>query len=145
MSELKIDYRNIDPIQLETYRAIVKVAKDKEIPFIIVGASARDLDLRRKDAQDIVYLLKHFESIPHVQDSIYGTFVDTLEHYDWDIRLAGAHVLGLQLREMARPNTLSFLQELLDQSADSISEDAKAQEHERETLNALKYGLQLWP
>lgn len=43
MPELRIDYRDIDPIQLETYRAIVKVAKDKEIPFIIVGASARDL------------------------------------------------------------------------------------------------------
>lgn len=43
MPELKIDYRDIDPAQLGTYQAIAKVAKDKEIPFIIVGASARDL------------------------------------------------------------------------------------------------------
>lgn len=271
MPELKIDYRDIDPAQLRTYQAIAEVAKDKAVPFIIVGASARDLvmhhgygmpikratrdidfaiqvpdwdafeqiyaglidkgyqatrhkhrlldqrnlpldiipfgpietkngtiewppdgttrmevlgfqealdhadriivdhspplhlavaspvgllllklvswserdpDLRRKDARDIVYLLKHFESIPDVQDSLYGTCVDALEHYEWDTRLAGAYVAGLQLKEIAHPNTLAFVQALINESADKIANDARAQEHERGVLNALVSGLQ---
>jgi hypothetical protein len=44
---------------------------------------------------------------------------------------------------MARPNTLSFLQELIDNSVDQIAEDARAQEKEGRVLNALKSGLQL--
>lgn len=43
MTEFRIDYTDLDPIQLETFQAISKVATDKEIPFIIIGASARDL------------------------------------------------------------------------------------------------------
>lgn len=273
MTELKIDYRELDSIQLETYRAIVKVTTDKEIPFIIVGASARDLvmhhgyrmpikratrdidfaiqvpdwdcferihsglidegyeaterkhrlldqrnvpldiipfgpieakdgtiewppdgttqmgvlgfqealdnadkmivdqtpslhlpvvnpvglillklvswserdqDIRRKDAQDIVYLLTHFESIPDIRDSLYEMYVDTLEHYDWDTRLAGADVSGLHLKEMVYPNTLLFLQTLLEESAERIANDAGAREHghELQVLNALESGLQ---
>jgi predicted nucleotidyltransferase len=43
MTRLKIESKNIDPIQLETYGAIKRVAVDQDVAFIIVGASARDL------------------------------------------------------------------------------------------------------
>ena len=43
MPRLKIDSKNIDPTQLKTYGAIKCVAVDQDVPFIIVGASARDL------------------------------------------------------------------------------------------------------
>lgn len=43
MPRLKIESRNIDPIHLDTYGAIKRVAVDQDVPFIIVGASARDL------------------------------------------------------------------------------------------------------
>lgn len=43
MTRLKIESKNIDPIQLETYGAIKRVAVDQGVRFIIVGASARDL------------------------------------------------------------------------------------------------------
>lgn len=43
MAELRIDYKSIDPIQLKTYEAIARVASEQQVPFIIVGASARDL------------------------------------------------------------------------------------------------------
>ncbi len=43
MARLEIDSRKIDPIQLNTYEAIKRVASDQRVPFIIVGASARDL------------------------------------------------------------------------------------------------------
>ncbi len=43
MTELKLDSRSIDPIQLRTYEAITRVATERQVPFIIVGASARDL------------------------------------------------------------------------------------------------------
>lgn len=40
MTELKLDSRSIDPIQLRTYEAIIRVATEGQVPFIIVGASA---------------------------------------------------------------------------------------------------------
>lgn len=43
MAELKIDSGAIDPIQLRTYETIARVASSNQVPFIIVGASARDL------------------------------------------------------------------------------------------------------
>ena len=43
MSELKLGSGSIDPIQLGTYESVARVANDKDVPFIIVGASARDL------------------------------------------------------------------------------------------------------
>jgi len=43
MTELKLDSRSIDPAQLKAYKAIVRVASEKQVPFIVVGASARDL------------------------------------------------------------------------------------------------------
>lgn len=43
MTELKLDSSLIDPIQLRTYESITRVALAKQIPFIIIGASARDL------------------------------------------------------------------------------------------------------
>ncbi len=41
MTELKLDFNSIDPIQLRTYEAITRVASEKQVPFIIVGASIR--------------------------------------------------------------------------------------------------------
>lgn len=43
MARLEIDSKNIDPIQLRVYEAIQRVALHQKVPFIIVGASARDL------------------------------------------------------------------------------------------------------
>ncbi|ROT96188.1 hypothetical protein EB809_17365 [Marinobacter sp. R17] len=43
MAELKIDSSSIDSIQRRTYEAIARVASERQVPFIIVGASARDL------------------------------------------------------------------------------------------------------
>lgn len=43
MTKLNIDSKAIDSIQLRTYEAITRVALDNQVPFIIVGASARDL------------------------------------------------------------------------------------------------------
>lgn len=43
MTELRLDSRSIDPVQRRAYEAIVRVASRNRVPFIIVGASARDL------------------------------------------------------------------------------------------------------
>jgi predicted nucleotidyltransferase len=43
MARLKVDSKSIDSVQLGTYEAIVRVAMINKVPFIVVGASARDL------------------------------------------------------------------------------------------------------
>lgn len=244
MTELRIGSSSIDPIQLRTYRAIVKVASEKQVPFIIIGASARDLvmhygygapvqratkdiDLavqvadwenfdsiceslvadgytrtaiphrlqdsegvpldiipfgpleqtgsrifwppdgdikmgvmgfqeafrhsiwvrvgsapelklpvvspeglallklvawlerdrssRRKDATDLAYLAANYENIPGIMETLYERHDAILETYDWDTRLCGAHVLGLEVAFIADLSTMMFLKRSLSE------------------------------
>ncbi|MFL1454004.1 nucleotidyl transferase AbiEii/AbiGii toxin family protein [Marinobacter sp. GN3S48] len=244
MTELKLDSGSIDPIQLRTYEAITRVATERQVPFIIVGASARDLvmhhgygasvqratrdiDLaiqvpdwegfdsireslieegytktdiphrlydsqgipldiipfgplkdtdskiawppdgdvkmvvmgfqealenavwvivdrdpalklpvaspqglallkliawferdaqtRKKDAADLAYLATNYENIPGLLEQLYLQHDTVLEAYDWDTRLCGAHVFGLEIAQVASASTLAFLKGILDE------------------------------
>ncbi len=244
MTELKLDSKSIDPVQLKTYEAIIRVASEKQVPFIVIGASARDLvmhhgygapiqratrdiDLavqvsdwaafdsicgslvaegytksdiphrlydsqgvpldiipfgpledvsskiawppdgdvemgvmgfqealqdavwitvdsdpalnlavasprglallkllawferdaqtRKKDAADLVYVATNYENLPGFMEQLYLQHATVLETYDWDTRLSGAHVLGLDVAQVACAPTLTFLKKLLSE------------------------------
>ncbi|MEX2523732.1 MAG: nucleotidyl transferase AbiEii/AbiGii toxin family protein [Gammaproteobacteria bacterium] len=64
----------------------------------------RDRDLKRRDALDLIYLLKNYEVIPVVMEQMYE-FPDMMQDYDGDVSLSGAHVLGRHAREIAGDDT----------------------------------------
>jgi predicted nucleotidyltransferase len=73
----------------------------------IIAWTSRLADIRRKDAIDLLYLLKHYERIPSVIERLYE--IGRLpEKYDWDISLAAAHLLGSDAAEILHPSTIEY-------------------------------------
>ncbi|WP_111493700.1 nucleotidyl transferase AbiEii/AbiGii toxin family protein [Marinobacter bohaiensis] len=68
MAELKIDSSSIDSIQRRTYEVITRVANDKRVPFIIVGASARDLVMHHGYGADIQRATRDIDLAVQVED-----------------------------------------------------------------------------
>lgn len=73
----------------------------------------RAADLRKKDANDIAYLLTTYENIPAVSDQLYGE-TTLMELYGWDITLASAHQLGINVKQITLPQTYSAISEVLN-------------------------------
>ena len=68
----------------------------------LIAWTERNHDMRRKDARDLVYLLAHYEVIPHVKDRLYEPGqTEMMDGYGWDPRLGGAHLLGRDARAIA--------------------------------------------
>jgi predicted nucleotidyltransferase len=73
----------------------------------IIAWASRLTDIRRKDAIDLLYLLKNYERITSVLERVYE--IESLpEKYDWDISLAAAHLLGSDAAEILRPDTKEY-------------------------------------
>lgn len=81
----------------------------------LVAWLERDAQIRRKDAADIAYLASNYENIPGQTDRFYEQHEAVLEAHDWDTRLAGAHVLGMAIANIASESTLAFLKRSLDE------------------------------
>lgn len=79
----------------------------------LIAWTDRAADLRKKDAKDIAYLLTNYENIPAVSDQLYGE-TRLMELYGWDITLASAHQLGLNVKQITLPKTYNVISELLD-------------------------------
>lgn len=69
----------MDPVQRSTYEAVAKVASEKQVPFIIIGASARDLVMhhgygapiqRATRDIDLAVQLPDWESFESIRDSL---------------------------------------------------------------------------
>ena len=80
----------------------------------LVAWSERDAQSRRKDATDLVYLASNYENIPGQMKQFYVQHAEILEAHDWDTKLAGAHVLGVDVANIASESTIQFLKRLLD-------------------------------
>lgn len=80
----------------------------------LVAWSERDAQTRRKDAADIAYLASNYENIPGQMDRFYEQHEAILEAHNWDTRLAGGHLLGTEVANIASESTKAFLQGLLD-------------------------------
>ena len=126
MARLEIDSKNIDPIQLRVYEAIQRVALHQKVPFIIVGASARDLVMHQAYGApiqratmdiDLAVQVPDWAVFERIRDSLmfYEQHEAVLEAHDWDTRLAGAHVLGMAIANIASESTLAFLKRSLDE------------------------------
>lgn len=79
----------------------------------LIAWTDRAADVRKKDAKDIAYLLTTYENIPTVADMLYGE-TTLMELYGWDIRLASAHQLGLNVKQITLQQTYNVISEVLD-------------------------------
>ncbi|HMU67749.1 MAG TPA: hypothetical protein PKE57_11405, partial [Cellvibrionaceae bacterium] len=80
----------------------------------------RAADARKKDAKDIAYLLTTYENIPAVSDQLYRELT-LMELYSWDITLASAHQLGINVKQMALPQTRSVISDVLNKQSAKLS------------------------
>ncbi|MBJ7275733.1 nucleotidyl transferase AbiEii/AbiGii toxin family protein [Marinobacter salarius] len=110
----------------------------------LVAWSERDARTRRKDAADIAYLASNYENIPGQMERLYEQHEAVLELHGWDTRLAGAHVLGTEIADIACDSTTAFLQRLLDDDlVANLVRDSGSSYGDATTdiINALLVGL----
>ena len=79
----------------------------------IISWSEREIELKQKDAEDLVYLLETYEKVGDVVDRIYEE-EGLMEQYDWDITLASAHILGNDSASIAENTTKKQIIEILE-------------------------------
>lgn len=86
----------------------------------LVAWMDRTADIRGKDAKDLVYLLESYEKIPTISKQLYedGTVMD---QYGWDSGLAASHLLGVNARTIALPQTVILISNLLSNQDPKLS------------------------
>ena len=95
----------------------------------LIAWTDRSVDLRRKDAVDLGYLLSTFEQIPDIQDALYeDENAGIMEGYDWDLSLAAAHLLGRHARAIAQSDTRQRIAHLADGEPEPLNLDRLAEE-----------------
>lgn len=95
----------------------------------LIAWTDRTADLRKKDALDILYLLTTYEAIQEVVDALYeGENIYIMESYDWDITLAGAHLLGGHAKAIAQENTRQEIVRLAHGDLDGLTIEQLAEE-----------------
>jgi len=89
----------------------------------IISWSEREHELKKKDAEDLSYLLETYEKINHVNEKIFES-ESLMNQYDWNITLASSHLLGLNSASIAGEFTKLRILEILDNNL-KINEPTK--------------------
>jgi predicted nucleotidyltransferase len=86
----------------------------------LIAWTDRAADVRKKDAKDIAYLLTTYENIPAISDQLYRE-ATLMELYGWDITLASAHQLGINVKQITLPQTYNVISEVLNKQHPKLS------------------------
>ena len=89
----------------------------------IISWNERSTELKRKDADDIRYLLKTYHNIKNIKADIYDEEnVATLERYGWDQELAACFLMGKTSRKLVLDRTYGAILKIEDSNTtDNIS------------------------
>lgn len=79
-------------------------------------------DIRPKDAKGLGCLLSTYENIPCVRNQLFES-ESIMERYDWDIRLAGAHKLGMGSASIAATRTCEEIVKILTERQDRLVQE----------------------
>jgi predicted nucleotidyltransferase len=94
---------------LDEPEVIVSVANPAAMIVLkMIAWTERDPQLRRKDAQDIAYIIKSYSKIPEVYELLHSG--EYMEKCDWDEDLASAMLLGKVIAEMLNDQTREYIQ-----------------------------------
>lgn len=83
----------------------------------IIAWQERALDVRAKDAKDLLYLLGNYSRIPEVFEAIYAD-PSLGERHDWDIDRMSAELLGQRAAGISRSETVPAIIALADRPND---------------------------
>lgn len=72
-------------------------------------------DRKQRDAEDLKFLMNHYHQCEN-QDRIFDEGI--MEQYDYQDFLAGSHLLGRDVSEIAKPQTQNFISEILENETD---------------------------
>ena len=90
----------IDPQTVALFEMVSSVIADLDMPYIVVGATARDIVLHYGHGARVQ------RAIQDVIDALYaGDNTQIMERYAWDITQAAAHLLGQHAKRIAQANT----------------------------------------
>lgn len=70
----------------------------------LISWADRTIDMRKKDAKDLRYLIVTYEKIPAIKDVLYND-ATLMVQYDWELELASAHQLGADVKSIAGEKT----------------------------------------
>ena len=93
----------------------------------IISWTDRAIELRNKDAKDIAYILSTYELIPEVKDTLYAE-EKIIGTYDWDVKQAGACLLGRRARDIAKENTIKMIEALRQETLPGLHLDLLTEE-----------------
>ena len=93
----------------------------------IISWTDRAIELRNKDAKDIAYILSTYELIPEVKERLYAS-EEILKTYSWDVKQAGACLLGRRARDIAKANTVKIIKALIQEALPGLHLDLLTEE-----------------
>ena len=68
---------------------------------------------RKTDAEDLLFIMKNYE-VAGNEERLYSQALSLLEEEDFDTRLAGIRLLGMDIAKISDPQTLKAVKEILD-------------------------------
>lgn len=99
------------------------------IALKLVAWTERDRGIRKKDIQDIEYIIKNYAKVPIIEDALYED--GYMAKYEHDQELATAAYLGKELGVLILPNTREYLRTHI------INNQKKFEEMQREMENPI--------
>jgi len=96
-------------------KTIIPVASPAGVCLLkLISWLDREVELRRKDASDIYYLIQNYSKIPEIYEALYQE--SYMEVHDWDETQASAMKLGKDVTSIGSVETIEFLKtELIKQ------------------------------
>ncbi|MGB3345799.1 MAG: nucleotidyl transferase AbiEii/AbiGii toxin family protein [Candidatus Humimicrobiia bacterium] len=68
---------------------------------------------RKTDAEDLLFIMKNYEDAGN-EERLYSQALSLLEEEDFDTRLAGIRLLGMDIAKISNPQTLKAVKEILE-------------------------------
>ena len=90
------------------------------IALKLVAWTERDRGVRKKDIQDIEYIIKNYAKVPIIDDALYER--GFMEECDYDQELATAAYLGKELDTLILANTREYLRTHLKNNQQAVEE-----------------------
>lgn len=105
----------------------------------MIAWTERGPQLRRKDAQDIAYIIKSYSKIPEVYELLHSD--EYMEKCGWDEDLASAKLLGNVIAEMLDEQTNKYIQDNISNNEDNKRWLVEEMNNKENWLNFLLSGL----
>lgn len=108
----------------------------------IICWTDRDADLKNKDAKDLLYLLKSYEDIPEIRDSLHD-YPELGELFDWDMTLGSAFKLGIDAAAVSSEQTKEYLKRIENSEIDNRTSDILIEDMCEDIENEFETNKQL--